>query len=259
MPALYKGIKAPLTGLAAINAIVFGVHGSVMRRCPNESRNQFYLWNGLAGLMSGFAQSLVSCPMEMVKTRAQLSSLSPRECIRRICAQEGGRRALFKGFGVTLWRDCPAFAIYFASYEWMLDYYRRRSSLNRITTLDLLMAGGTAGALSWFVIYPVDVIKSRMQASTDPLSTRQCVRIAWQDGGIKVFMRGCSPTLLRAFPTNAATFAMVTWTLYTYEMHINGGGTATTTSKTSGAVGVAAAAAVDSLGGSFPGGEQQEV
>lgn len=213
--SLYQGIKAPLSGLAAINAVVFGVHGSIMRLCPNETPEQRLAWTGLAGSSAGVVQSLVTSPMELVKTRAQLSSYSEMQIARHILEAEGGLRGLYRGFWITLARDCPAFATYFCAYEYLLRVMRgpRESP----STLHMLLAGGTAGALSWLVVYPLDVIKSRLQASLRYTSTRHCARAMVQQEGVSVLMRGCGTTLVRAFPTNAATFAVVTWTLYYYE------------------------------------------
>lgn len=197
---------------------MFGVHGNIMRLCPNETRSQTYLWCGLAGGISGLAQSLISCPMELVKTRAQLSRQPVTHCLRNILHHEGGTRALFRGLGITVARDCPAIATYFCTYEMLIDYLRPPIR-SLPSTFELLLAGGTAGAVSWFVIYPLDVIKSRIQATEgkQPCSTIECIRQVIHQDGLRAFMRGCSPTMIRAFPTNATTFAVVTWTLYLYE------------------------------------------
>lgn len=189
-----------------------------MRFCPGETRRQSYLWCGLAGTAAGIVQSFISCPMELVKTRAQLSSTPVFQCMRQIMAREGGKRALFRGFGITLARDTPAFATYFVTYEYLLDTLKRPGA-EFPSTWNMLAAGGSAGALSWLIIYPLDVIKSRMQADARFASTKDCILDAWRTEGASAFMRGASPTLLRAFPTNAATFAVVSWTLYTYEYY----------------------------------------
>ena len=227
------------------------------------SRAQAYTWCGLAGAFAGFVQSVITGPMELVKTRSQLTQRPVGECLRRIVATEGGPRALFRGLGVTVARDTPGLATYFVTYEMLMDYLReraeaarqqellkrRRRKANNFTentelkentseiappppplpllvspypsTLAVLFAGGTAGMLSWLIVYPLDVIKSRLQADARFASSRQVVLETYRTEGLAVFMRGCSPTLLRAFPTNAATFAVVTWTLYSYEMYCN--------------------------------------
>ena len=56
----------------------------------------------------------------------------------------------------------------------------------------------------WAVIYPIDMIKSRIQ--TDGFSaadgqkyksTLHCVRTVWRTEGLPAFMRGLGPTLIR--------------------------------------------------------------
>lgn len=173
-------------------------------------------WNAMAGCAAGVSQTLITCPMELVKTRAQLSSASLLHCFRNIIKREGGVRALYRGLWATIARDAPAFTTYFYSYE-LLVKLTNRSSTSCPSTLSLLFAGGTAGALSWLVVYPVDVIKSRIQANVRFNSMSECVRLSYSEEGMSVFMRGVGPTLVRAFPTNAVTFAVVTWTLKAYE------------------------------------------
>ena len=62
----------------------------------------------------------------------------------------------------------------------------------------------------WAVIYPIDMIKSRMQ--TDGFSaadgqkyksTLDCVRTVWRTEGLPAFTRGLTPTLIRYAPSNA--------------------------------------------------------
>lgn len=199
-----------------------------MRFCPGQSRQQDLTWSGIAGLFAGMTQSIISSPMELVKTRAQLNSITEWDCMKRILRNEGGLRGLYRGFGITLARDCPAFATYFFTYEWMIGNLQQKSKKNQSalateqpSTFDMLAAGGTAGALSWLVIYPLDVIKSRIQADNRYKSVSHCLREIIDREGFNVLMRGCSPTLIRAFPANGATFVVVTWTLFAYEKYVN--------------------------------------
>lgn len=81
-----------------------------------------------------------------------------------------------------------------------------RAGDNRSTSnLEILLCGGIAGCISWLSIYPLDVIKTRVQAQsqavTAPLleessmicaqkGTWACTKITYGEGGIKVFFRG---------------------------------------------------------------------
>lgn len=63
---VYRGMSSPLAGVAAINAIVFGVYGNVQRNLsePNSLVSHF-----LAGGAAGLCQSVFCSPMELAKTR----------------------------------------------------------------------------------------------------------------------------------------------------------------------------------------------
>lgn len=61
------------------------------------------------------------------------------------------------------------------------------------------------------------VIKSRMQTDAVKPSERKfhgmadCARAIWSEAGYKGFIRGLTPTLIRAPFVNAASFATVEW------------------------------------------------
>lgn len=77
--------------------------------------------------------------------------------------------------------------------------------------LALNFAGGWAGVIAWTSIYPIDVVKSRLQ--TQPLdapmyrSLLHCARELYRNEGAAVYSRGLLATVLRAFPLNAVTFS----------------------------------------------------
>ena len=70
-----------------------------------------------------------------------------------------------------------------------------------------LLAGAFAGVTSWMSIYPLDVIKSRVQAAPGRYTgMADCARAAVRDEGWTVLFRGLSACLLRAAVVNAAIF-----------------------------------------------------
>lgn len=82
------------------------------------------------------------------------------------------------------------------------------------SSFHILMAGGLAGVLSWFITFPIDVIKTRMQV--DGFNQQHqysnyydCLKKSYKSEGWRLFTRGLSSTLLRAFPMNAVCFLMV--------------------------------------------------
>ena len=70
----------------------------------------------------------------------------------------------------------------------------------------------------WISSYPFDVVKSKMQsdgfgASQKYKSMRDCFAKVWAQEGVRGFWKGIGPTLLRAMPVSAGTFATVEVTM----------------------------------------------
>lgn len=210
-----------MMGLTFINAIVFGVQGNAMRRLGQDTpTNQF-----LAGSAAGAIQCVICCPMELAKTRMQMQGTGEKkssthkvyknslDCLARIYQREGFR-GINRGMVSTLIRETPAFGVYFLAYD-VLTRSLGCEPNDPYMIPKLLFAGGMSGIASWLSTYPMDVIKSRLQA--DGVGGKfqyngimDCTRQSLEREGWRVFTRGLTSTLLRAFPVNAATFATVT-------------------------------------------------
>ncbi|XP_026732985.1 mitochondrial basic amino acids transporter-like [Trichoplusia ni] len=204
----YRGVGAPLGGIAAVNAIVFGVYGNTRRALPNPHALSTH---ATAGAAAGLLQSFACAPVELVKTRQQLAKPgdgmpSGAWAGARHIIRTGGFRALFRGLCVTIARDSPALAIYFSSYEAMT---RGDQSVMKV-----FMGGGIAGALSWVVLYPVDVVKSRLQGDLvgKYAGAWDCFVQSIRADGWRCMKRGIGAVTLRAFISNGACFTAVAWT-----------------------------------------------
>jgi len=140
---------------------------------------------------------------------------------------------LYRGWWITVWREIPGFGIYFALYEHVkhqVDGFLLRSNgtssdiaesnqRNMISTcFASALAGGCTGSFSWAIIYPLDVIKSRIQ--TAPLSARsekirvvEVARTILKKHGWTYMFRGLGTTVFRAFPVNGIIFPIYELTL----------------------------------------------
>ncbi|XP_058840127.1 mitochondrial basic amino acids transporter [Topomyia yanbarensis] len=223
---LYRGMSSPMAGVAVVNAIVFGVYGNVQRRTsdPDSLYSHF-----LAGSAAGLAQSFICSPMELVKTRLQLQDNLPKgafrfngpiDCLRHI-HKKGGFRGVFRGLGITAARDMPGFSSYFVSYELMVR------TTNDPSPFCILMAGGLAGTISWLFSFPIDVVKSRLQAdgmcgTPQYRGIADCLRKSYAEEGLAFLSRGLASTLLRAFPMNAVCFLVVSFVMKNFDQrHID--------------------------------------
>lgn len=74
----------------------------------------------------------------------------------------------------------------------------------------LLINSYFTGVVSWALITPIDLVKSRIQADDikKPVyrGFMDCAKKSYQAHGLSVFFRGFSMMMLRSFPVNAATF-----------------------------------------------------
>ena len=217
----YKGTLTPLIGVGACVSVQFSVNESMKRYYDGIHHGQplsipqFFSWGAVAGFANGFLAS----PIEHIRIRLQTQTgatkafAGPIDCAKKLY-KNNGIAGLFKGLTPTLVRESLGLGIYFATYEALIGRelkVQKNIARADIPAWKLCLFGGLSGYTLWIGIYPVDVIKSKLQ--TDSLekpaykSWTQVVKDINQRSGIKGFYRGFIPTILRAAPANGATFA----------------------------------------------------
>ncbi|KAJ3358608.1 hypothetical protein GGF32_010129 [Allomyces javanicus] len=232
---LFKGMSSPLVGVAMVNALLFGVYGSLLEKQldrPDATPTLSQIF--LAGSGSGFVNAIISCPMELAKIRMQNQTdathsvlktsmphfNSPLHCLRYLYATRG-IRGTFIGFGATVVRETPSYGTYFFMYEALCRGLAARrkpvegvdpvkDAATMLSPIELMLAGGLSGIAGWMSTYPADVIKTKIQ-SADPGTFRgmlHCAQHTIKVEGITGLWRGAMATIVRAFPTNAATFVV---------------------------------------------------
>ena len=111
-----------------------------------------------------------------------------------------------RGFWATGWRDVPGWAVFFGVYEGLKENRPDFGSGKRAEVLNyawVMNAGGTAGALSWAVGLPQDIIKTLQQnhRGAKPISFEQAARQLVKEGGLGRLFKGGSPTLIKGYYT----------------------------------------------------------
>eukprot|EP01063_Lacrimia_lanifica_P031026 TRINITY_DN5041_c0_g2_i2.p2 TRINITY_DN5041_c0_g2~~TRINITY_DN5041_c0_g2_i2.p2 ORF type:complete len:306 (+),score=20.73 TRINITY_DN5041_c0_g2_i2:41-919(+) len=214
----YKGLLSPIAGVAFIKAVAFGSNGffqECLQRRGNPGR-KLNLWElALASFSSGVVTSFVVAPFERVKCTVQANPgkySGVLEATKSIVAREGVSKGLFRGTAVTILREGPSYGFYFMTYDavkqWMNCHYNGPPP-----AYALALSGGLAGVMCWVPIYPIDVVKTRIQADNAYNGFVDCARKSYQKEGAGVFFRGLSATVLRSFPMHATVFC-------TYELTI---------------------------------------
>ena len=173
-----------------------------------------------AGFFSAIPMTIITAPFERVKVLLQIQGqkqLAPGEKpkysggldVVRQLYKEGGIRSVWRGSAMTLARDGPGSAAYFATYEIIKRRLTPKDEHGKPGELSLtavMVAGGAAGVAMWIPVFPVDTVKSRLQSAEGSPTIGGTIRDLYGKGGLRAFFPGIGPALARAVPANAATF-----------------------------------------------------
>jgi solute carrier family 25 (mitochondrial carnitine/acylcarnitine transporter), member 20/29 len=180
------------------------------------------IWS--AGAVGGLASWVVSAPSELIKCRTQLYEVSKMNSWITFMHvwQHHGVRGLYLGGVTTMFRDSVGYGFYFSSYELCRHAFasRRTTPESNAADFDILASGGIAGIITWASIYPLDVIKTRIQAEgwhlgqshQNPWSRGNAMAIArstFTNEGFAAFYRGLVVCSVRAFFVNAVQVFLI--------------------------------------------------
>uniref|UniRef100_A0A7M4EA17 Solute carrier family 25 member 33-like n=1 Tax=Crocodylus porosus TaxID=8502 RepID=A0A7M4EA17_CROPO len=164
-------------------------------------------------LCGGTAGAILTCPLEVVKTRLQSSSLALRPLyfsevqlqgvnaglmrpapssigVLRTILEKEGIGSLFRGLGPTLVGVAPSRAVYFAAYS------GAKEKLNVIfepESKKVHMVSAACAVASATLTNPIWLVKTRMQLEEDTrCNALQCAMRVYRTEGLRGFYRGIS-------------------------------------------------------------------
>jgi len=222
--ALYTGVGGPLLTIGAIQSVNFAMYDAFRRylmykQNPEREITKNPLTNdplqnvASASVVTGAFISFLTSPIFVVKTKQQVMLWTMKKAAKDTYRQ-GGIRNFYTGFGAhficeSLWRG-----IYFTSYEY-LKRCRTEQNLSKcdetlyeclhLSVPERMVCAGAAGMAAWAVIFPFDVVRSKMYAMsalnpTQSHSSLQLTRDLWGQGRFHPFYRGIFITLIRTLP-----------------------------------------------------------
>lgn len=226
---LYRGLSSPLLGASLLTASLFFANGQARTWTDNPY---------LAGAMTAFVSAPVRSPMEMLKCQLQVARRAPVKSatgkkpplsvavvesgagagtLLRHVVQQHGLRTLTVGMQATFVRDLFGNAIYFGVYQ--AGKQALTSEGKQPSAAVHMVAGGLSGMAYWASVYPLDVVKTRLQSDSLAPATRrftgmvQCFRATLQAEGVGAFYQGLTPSLVRAFLYNGICFVGYEWAM----------------------------------------------
>ncbi|KAM9343416.1 mitochondrial carnitine/acylcarnitine carrier protein [Pholidichthys leucotaenia] len=213
---LYKGMGAPLAGVAPMMAISFfgfGLGKQLQQSDAGKPLTSIQIF--LSGCLAGVFTTVIVAPGERIKCLLQVQASSgsskysgPVDCAVQLYKDQG-IRSVYKGTVLTLIRDVPSSGLYFLTYEYLKNLLTPEGqSVSQLSTPKILLAGGVAGILNWTIALPPDVLKSNFQTAADGQyqGLIDVLRTLLREEGPGALYKGFNAVFLRAFPANAACF-----------------------------------------------------
>mmetsp|Transcript_16024 Transcript_16024/g.37350 ORF Transcript_16024/g.37350 Transcript_16024/m.37350 type:complete len:368 (-) Transcript_16024:675-1778(-) len=213
--SLWKGFGPVALLTAPAHGVYFGIYEVTKELIPRDGA--YGHWNeSSVHLTAGFIANMVGAvlwtPMDVIKQRQQASIgkgpyLGPVSAIAAVYREDGMRNGLMRGYWSGLATYGPFSAMYFVVYEkykLSLKSYLQRD----LHTGHFSVGGFIAGAIAAVVTAPIDLVKTRIQVSTEAESVKALVLRLVREEGIKGFSRGIGARVCWVAPGCAITIAM---------------------------------------------------
>ncbi|KAK3180024.1 S-adenosylmethionine transporter [Lecanicillium sp. MT-2017a] len=206
---IYRGIGSAVVGSAPGAAFFFCTYESTKHflRRPDGSDGGAAA-HMLAASLGEVAACAVRVPTEVVKQRAQAGQHggSSRAALTAILAKfRGGGgvaavwRELYRGWGITVFREVPFTVIQFPLWEGMKSWRRRSKSEAAggkdagVTAAESAVFGSIAGAVAAASTTPLDVLKTRVMLSPERVSVANVFSKMVREEGVRPFFAGVAP------------------------------------------------------------------
>ncbi|XP_055402247.1 mitochondrial adenyl nucleotide antiporter SLC25A23 isoform X1 [Bubalus kerabau] len=176
---------------------------------PDEFSEQEKLtgmwWKQLvAGAVAGAVSRTGTAPLDRLKVFMQVHASKTNQLNilggLRSMIQEGGVRSLWRGNGINVLKIAPESAIKFMAYEQIKRAIRGQQETLHVQ--ERFVAGSLAGATAQTIIYPMEVLKTRLTLRRTG-QYKGLLDCAWQileREGPHAFYRGYLPNVLGIIP-----------------------------------------------------------
>jgi solute carrier family 25 carnitine/acylcarnitine transporter 20/29 len=212
---LFRGMAPPLVNAVAMNTVMFSVFRHVKSSLPENMAGASLA----AGIISGFGTAFLSTPTDYIKIQAQIHGIGSSTSVFLVDTIRSNPMILFRGHIANLGREGLFTMVYLGLYD-QLRYNNNDASLigdpianSAHPLLTVAAISSFTGGLAWVASYPLDTIKSILQASTNRITIREAFHQIWSTGGYKAFYRGCGASTGRAMLVTSIRMISYEWIL----------------------------------------------
>lgn len=172
----------------------------------------------ISGGIGGIVSQMTIYPLETLKTQMMSNAGQQRrtfsDAFRTLYALNGVR-GMYRGLAIGLLGVFPYSAIDMSTFDALKIAYCRSAGTEEPGVLALLAFGSVSGSVGAASVYPLNLVRTRYQASGSPGHPQRYAGImdvakkTWEAGGWRGFYRGLFPTLAKVVPA-----VSISWVVY---------------------------------------------
>ncbi|CAA90761.4 putative calcium-binding mitochondrial carrier F17E5.2 [Caenorhabditis elegans] len=174
---------------------------------PQELLSGVWWRHLVAGGVAGAMSRTCTAPFDRIKVYLQVNSTKTNKlgvvsCVHLLHA-EGGIKSFWRGNGINVIKIAPESAMKFMCYDQIKRWMQEYKGGAELSTIERLLAGSSAGAISQTAIYPMEVMKTRLALRRTGQLDKGMFHFAhkmYTKEGIKCFYKGYLPNLLGIIP-----------------------------------------------------------
>lgn len=171
----------------------------------NEMQTGMWWRHLVSGGAAGAVSRTATAPLDRLKILLQVHGSSKNNMTIKSgfkqMLKEGGVKSLWRGNGINVIKIAPESALKFMAYEQFKRIIHGGGD-REIGVMERFAAGSLAGATAQTIIYPMEVLKTRLALrKTGQYSGMiDCAVKVYKHDGIKVFYRGYLPNIMGIIP-----------------------------------------------------------
>ncbi|KAK6113137.1 Mitochondrial carrier family protein [Brugia pahangi] len=173
-----------------------------------EIASGFWWKHLVAGGIAGCVSRTCTAPLDRVKIYLQVHATLLNRLrfpkAAKLLYEEGGLKSFWRGNGVNVAKIAPESAIKFLSYDVVKRLIiKHRDEGHKLQISERLAAGSAAGLVSQTIVYPLEVLKTRLALRRSNQLESGLVDLAvkmYRNEGFLCFYRGIVPNLIGIIP-----------------------------------------------------------
>ena len=213
----YRGITPNLIGNISAWGIYFALYAEFKSKVDTSNTTLNYF---TSSVLAGLSTSIITNPLWVLKTRILGSSRNESNAYRSVT--DGVKQMLAKEGITSFWKGTipSLFLVVQASLQitiydhikvYLLSGNHRSDSIgttSHLTTWQYLYSSASSKIISMLILYPTQVVRSRLQYSQDSsLDIISVIKeLYYKEGGLKGFYKGIDANILRVLPATCVTF-----------------------------------------------------